>query len=108
MLTSRMFRSQYAKKRLKPVLLSTSIGDSGTVFSHIIPWNIHGAFYAGTLGLAASQWAPYTFFAYLTPIVTFLMVRTYYLRKDQLADDEDADQVYGAEPIDIPSTQDLA
>jgi NhaC family Na+:H+ antiporter len=107
-LTSRMFRSQYAKKRLKPVLLSTSIGDSGTIFSHIIPWNIHGAFYAGTLGLAALQWAPFTFFAYLTPIVTFLMVRVYFLRKDQLSSDEDADQVYGAEPTDLPSAQDLA
>lgn len=108
MLTSRMFRSQFAKERLKPVLLSTSIGDSGSIFSHIIPWNIHGAFYAGTLGIAATQWAPYTFFSYLTPIVTFLMVRAYFLRKDQLADSEDADQVYGAEPMDIPSAQDLA
>ncbi len=108
MLTSRMFRSQFAKKRLKPVLLSTSIGDSGTIMSHIIPWNIHGAFYAGTLGVAATQWAPFTFFAYLTPIVTFLMVRAYFLRKDQLADDEDADQVYGAEPTDLPSAEDLA
>lgn len=108
MLTSRMFRSEYAKKRLKPVLLSTSIGDSGTIMSHIIPWNIHGAFYAGTLGVAASLWVPYTFFAYLTPIVTFVMVRAYFLHKDQIADDEDADQVYGAEPTDLPSAQDLA
>lgn len=91
MLTSRMFRSQYAKKRLKPVLLSTSINDSGTIFSHIIPWNIDGAFYAGTLGLSTSQWALYTFFAYLTMIVTFLMIRAYFLRKDQLPEDEDAD-----------------
>jgi len=108
MLTSRMFRTEYAKKRLKPVMLSTAIGDSGTIMSHIIPWNIHGAFYAGTLGVAASLWVPFTFFAYLTPLVTFLMVRAYYLRKDQLASDEDADQVYGAEPTELPSVQDLA
>lgn len=108
MLTSRMFRSEYAKKRLKPVLLSTSIGDSGTIMSHIIPWNIHGAFYAGTLGVAASLWVPFTFFAYLTPIVTFVMVRAYFLRKDQLSSDEDADQVYGAEPTELPSVKDLA
>ncbi|MFN2198234.1 MAG: Na+/H+ antiporter NhaC family protein [Anaerolineales bacterium] len=108
MLTSRMFRSQYAKKRFKPVLLSATIGDSGSIISHIIPWNIHGAFYAGTFGLAAVMWAPFTFFAYLTPIVTFLMIRAYFMRKDQLADDEDADQVYGAEPTDIPAVKDLA
>ena len=108
MLASRMFRSQYKKERLKPVLLSTSIGDSGTIISHIIPWNIHGAFYAGTFGLAAVLWAPFTFFAYLTPIVTFLMIRTYFMRKDQLATNEDADQVYGAEPTDVPAVKDLA
>jgi hypothetical protein len=28
---------------LQPVVLSTSIADSGTTMSHIIPWNIHGA-----------------------------------------------------------------
>ena len=108
MLSSRMFRSEYAKKRLKPVLLTTAIGDSGSIFSHIIPWNIHGAFYAGTLGLAATMWGPYTFFSYLTPLVTFLMVRAYFLRKDQMADDDDADQIYGAEPIDLPAVKDLA
>ena len=108
MLSARMFRSEYGKKRLKPVMLSTAIGDSGTIMSHIIPWNIHGAFYAGTLGLAATMWVPFTFFAYLTPLVTFLMVRTYYLHKDQLASDQDADQVYGAEPTDLPAVKDLA
>jgi len=108
MLASRMFRSEYAKKRLRPVLLSTTISDSGTIMSHIIPWNIHGAFYAGTLGLAAVQWAPFTFFAYLTPIVTFVMIRAYFLHKDQIAEDEDANQVYGAEPTDLPAAQDLA
>ena len=108
MLSSRMFRTEYAKKRLRPVMLSTAIGDSGTIMSHIIPWNIHGAFYTGTLGVAASLWVPFTFFAYLTPIVTFLMIRIYFLHKDQLADDEDADQVYGAEPTDLTAAQDLA
>ena len=89
-------------------MLSTAIGDSGTIMSHIIPWNIHGAFYTGTLGGAASLWVPFTFFAYLTPIVTFLMIRIYFLHKDQIADDEDADQVYGAEPTDLTAAQDLA
>lgn len=103
-----MFRTQYIKRRLKPVMLSTSIADSGTVMSHIIPWNINGAFYAGTLGVAAMQWVPFTFFAYLTPIVTFIMVRAYFLHKNQLTSDQDVDQIYGAEPTNLPSAQDLA
>jgi NhaC family Na+:H+ antiporter len=107
-LTGRMFRQEFIKERLKPVLLSASMADSGTIFSHIIPWNIHGALFAGTLGLATLSWAPYTFLAYLTPIVTFVMVYVHYMRKDQLASDEDAEKVYGDEPSQLPESTQLA
>ena len=107
-LGGRMFRNEYIKERLKPVLLSASLADSGTIFSHVIPWNVHGALFAGTLGIATLQWAPFTFFAYLTPIVTFVMVYFYFLHRDQLSSDEDAEKVYGAEPTDLPAAQDLA
>jgi NhaC family Na+:H+ antiporter len=103
-----MFRQEFIKERLKPVLLSASMADSGTIFSHIIPWNIHGALFAGTLGLATLSWAPYTFLAYLTPIVTFVMVYVHYMRKDQLASDEDAEKVYGDEPSQLPESTQLA
>ena len=107
-LTGRMFRKEYMQERLKPVLLSASMADSGTIFSHIIPWNVHGALFAGTLGIATLSWAPYTFLAYLTPIVTFVMVYVHYMRKEQLASDEDAEKVYGDEPDQIPAPDDLA
>jgi NhaC family Na+:H+ antiporter len=104
----RMFRDEYKKERLKPQLLTMSLADSGTTMSHIIPWNIHGALFAGTLGIATLQWAPFTFFAYLTPIVSFVMVYFYFLRKDKLPSDEDAAQVYGAEPSQLPAPKQLA
>jgi NhaC family Na+:H+ antiporter len=109
-LTGQMFRQEYIKERLRPVMLTTSMADSGTIFSHVIPWNIHGALFAGTLGIATLQWAPYTFFAYLTPLVTFIMIYFYYLKKDRLADNEDAKQVYGKELGDdeLPQARDLA
>jgi NhaC family Na+:H+ antiporter len=107
-LTGRMFRKEYMQERLKPVLLSASMADSGTIFSHIIPWNVHGALFAGTLGIATLSWAPYTFLAYLTPIVTFVMVYVHYMRKEQLASDEDAEKVYGDEPDQFPAPDDLA
>jgi Na+:H+ antiporter, NhaC family len=107
-LGSRMFRDEYKKERLKPQLLTMSLADSGTTMSHIIPWNIHGALFAGTLGIATLQWAPFTFFAYLTPIVSFVMVYFYFLRKDKLPSDEDAAQVYGAEPSQLPAPKQLA
>ncbi len=107
-LTGQMFRQEYIKERLKPVMLTASMADSGTIFSHIIPWNIHGALFAGTLGIATMQWAPYTFFAYLTPIVTFVMVYFYYLHKDKISDRDDAEKVFGAEPTELPESTQLA
>ena len=107
-LTGRMFRKEYMEERLKPVLLSASMADSGTIFSHIIPWNVHGALFAGTLGIATLSWAPYTFFAYLTPIVTFLMVYFYYMHKDRISGDEDVEKVYGDEPSQLPESTQMA
>lgn len=89
-------------------MLSTAIADSGTVVSHIIPWNVHGALFAGTLGIATLQWAPYTFLAYLTPIVTFVMVYVYFLRKDRIPADQNPEQVYGPEPSQAPEPKYLA
>ena len=109
-LTARMFREQYMKERLKPVVQSTAMADSGNIFSNIVPWNVHGAIFAATLGLGTAIWAPFTFTAYLTPIVTFVMVYASYLRKDRLSDDEDAAQVYGQElsNTELPEAQQLA
>jgi Na+:H+ antiporter, NhaC family len=107
-LTGDMYRDEYQKQRLQPQLLSASMADSGTVVSHIIPWNLHGAVFAGTLGIATAQWAPTTFFAYVTPVVTFLMVRFYFLKKDRLETDAEAEKTYSAKPSEPVSPQGLA
>jgi NhaC family Na+:H+ antiporter len=77
LLGARMFKDAYQKEGLKPVVLSVAMGDSGTALSHIIPWNLFGALLAGTLGLAVAEWAPYTFMAYLTPVVAFVMANLF-------------------------------
>jgi NhaC family Na+:H+ antiporter len=97
-LSSEMFRNEYAKERLKPQLLSAAIADSGTTVSHIIPWNIHGALFAGTLGVAAVEWGPYTFFVLLTPFVTFAMIYFYSLGKNKIPADQDAQKTYDDDP----------
>jgi NhaC family Na+:H+ antiporter len=107
-LTGDMYRDEYEKQRLKPQLLSASMADSGTVVSHIVPWNLHGAIFAGTLGIATVEWGPWTFFAYVTPVVSFLMVRFYFLRRDRLPTDGDAKQAYAARPPQPTTPQGLA
>ena len=106
-LSARMFRKEYVKERLKPVTLSTSIADSGTIFSAIVPWNVNGAFFAGALGIATMAYAPYAFLIYLTPLVT-VAIGFLYFRKDRLPSDDDATAVYGEEPAELPEGTQLA
>lgn len=104
-LAARMFRDAYMRQQLKPVVLSTVIADSGTMISYVIPWNVHGAFVAGALGIGMA-YAPYAFLSYLSPLVTILLAYVYFNKKT-LADGEDAQAVYGAEPddADLPAAQ---
>jgi NhaC family Na+:H+ antiporter len=106
-LTARMFRDEYIKERLKPVALSTSIADSGTIFSAIVPWNVNGAFFAGAMSIATLAYAPYAFLIYLSPLVT-VVIGFLYFRKDRLPSTDDASAVYGAEPTEIPASTQLA
>jgi len=106
-LSARMFRQQYIEERLKPVVLSTALADSGNIFSNIVPWNVHGAIVAAALGMGTAIWAPFTFTAYLAPVVTFVIANIV-LRRQRLPDTEDAAQVYGQEPSELPEPKDLA
>ncbi len=104
-LTARMYRDAYMKHQLKPVVLSTVIADSGTIFSPLIPWNVHGAFVLGSLGVGMA-YAPFAFLCYLSPLVTIVLAFVYLNRK-KLAATEDAQAVYGPEPddADLPESQ---
>jgi len=104
-LTARMYRASYMEHRLKPVVLSTVIADSGSIISYIIPWNVHGAFVAGALGIGMA-YAPYAFLCYLSPLVTIVLAFIY-LQKETLFADQDAQAVYGVEPddADLPAPQ---
>lgn len=106
-LSARMFREHYKEERLKPVALSTAMADSGNIFSNIVPWNVHGALFAATLGLGTLVWAPYTFTAYLTPLVT-LVIATLTFRKQALPTETDAAELYGEESAEVPAPAQLA
>ena len=69
-LPGRMFKGAFQKRGLAPVVLSRSLGDSATVTSALIPWNSCGAFMAATLGVTTMAYAPYTFFNFLSPVIS--------------------------------------
>jgi len=72
-LPGRMFKAAFQKRGLAPVVLSRSLGDSATVTSALIPWNSCGAFMAATLGVATVAYMPFTFFNFLSPLISVVL-----------------------------------
>jgi NhaC family Na+:H+ antiporter len=71
-LPARLFRPEFQKRGLAPVLLSRVVGDSATVTSPLIPWNSCGAYMAAALGVPVTGFAVYCFFNLLNPLVTIV------------------------------------
>lgn len=105
-LTAQMYRGAFISKKLKPVALSTAIADGGSIASPIIPWNVHGAFVGGALGVSVLAFAPYAFLCYLQPLVTIVLAYVT-LNKETLATEADAETIYGEEPEEdeLPAPQ---
>jgi len=72
-LPGRMFKEAYRKRGLAPVVLSRTIGASGTPTSALIPWNSCGAYMAATLGVATWSYAPYAVFNMASPLLAILV-----------------------------------
>lgn len=65
----RMYKEEYEKRGLEPVLLSRTLEDSGTITSPLIPWNTCGAFMFGALALTSYDYIFYCFFNLINPIL---------------------------------------
>jgi NhaC family Na+:H+ antiporter len=72
-LPGRMFKEAYRQRGLAPVMLSRTIGASGTPTSALIPWNSCGAYMAATLGVATLSYAPYAAFNMASPLLAILV-----------------------------------
>jgi NhaC family Na+:H+ antiporter len=68
-LPGRMFRNAFAQRGLAPVVLSRTVGASGTPTSALIPWNSCGAYMAATLGVATLSYVPYAVFNLVSPLL---------------------------------------
>ena len=100
-LGSTTYRKQFMRSRLKPHAESVSIAGSGSIFSPLIPWNVHGAFVAGTLGIAVLEYAQYAVLLWITPIflIVFGLIK---FSNDELPPEETAQDSYGDEPAELP------
>ena len=75
-LPGRMFAPAYRGKGLSITNLSRSVEDGGTLVSPLIPWNVGGAFVAGTLGIETLAYAPVAFACWLSPCFGLLWAAT--------------------------------
>jgi Na+:H+ antiporter, NhaC family len=95
------YRQQFMRSRLKPHAESASIAGSGSIFSPLIPWNVHGAFVAGTLGIAVLEFAQYAVLLWITPIFLIAFGLQKFSR-DELPPEQTAQAIYGTEPTELP------
>lgn len=68
----RMYITEFKKKDLLPQTLSRTLEDSGTIVSPLVPWSLCGVYMAGTLGVDAVSFIPYSFFCWLCPLLAII------------------------------------
>lgn len=99
---SKTYRDRFKQARLEPVVQSVSIAGSGSILSSIIPWNVHGAFVAGVLGIGVLSFAGYALVIWLTPLVLIAAAMLFY-RNDIIPPEDDPDDIYGEVPDGPPA-----
>ena len=67
-----LFPPLFKKYNLKPENCSRILEDVGTLGGVLLPWNVGGAFVAGTFGVECFAYAPYAFQNWITPIFTLI------------------------------------
>lgn len=75
-LAGRIMKDRYTDLGYSRTSLTRASEDCGTLLSPLIPWNMGGAFVAGTLGLATFAYAPYSFACWLSPLFGILWAIT--------------------------------
>jgi NhaC family Na+:H+ antiporter len=92
-LPGKMYRAEFARRKLDPKNLSRVIEDAGTLTSPLVPWNTCGAYMAATLGVATLAYLPFVFFNLINPLVSIVYGYTGFT----MVKIDEADEV--AEPV---------
>ena len=71
-LPGRMFKNAFENRGFAPVVLSRTIGASGTPTGALVPWNSCGAFLAATLGVPTLSFLPYAVFNFASPLLVIV------------------------------------
>ena len=80
-LPARMLIPHYDRIKVKRKELARALGDSGLVFSPLIPWNVNALMMTAVLGVDTFYYAPYAFFILLMPLSNILVTILKYKNK---------------------------
>ncbi|MEI6893085.1 MAG: Na+/H+ antiporter NhaC [Colwellia sp.] len=65
----RMYKEEYARRGLDPLVLSRTLEDSATITSPLIPWNTCAVYMSGVLLVNPLDYIYYCFFNWINPIL---------------------------------------
>ncbi|PTV99833.1 transporter (NhaC family) [Halanaerobium saccharolyticum] len=72
-LPAKMLAKNYDQMNLERKDLARALGDSGLVFSPLIPWNVNALMMTAVLGVSTIEYFPYAFFPLLMPLSNLLV-----------------------------------
>lgn len=75
-ITSKLMSPLYKQKGLAPEMCSRTMEDTATIGGVLIPWHANSIYYAGVLGVAWSQFAPFCMLSYLVPVFSVICAVT--------------------------------
>jgi len=65
-----IFRESYEEDGLEKHMLSRCLEEGATLSTSLIPWTTSGAFITGVLNMSPLEYAPWTFFNYINPLLS--------------------------------------
>lgn len=68
----RMFLPAYQKLGINNNVCSRTCEDAATVTSPLVPWGLCGVYFTATLGVSTLEYLPYTFLAFLAPVIAII------------------------------------
>jgi len=68
-----IFKDAYEEDNLENHMLSRCLEEGATLTTSLIPWTTSGAFITGVLAMSPLEFAPWTFFNYINPLLSIAL-----------------------------------
>jgi NhaC family Na+:H+ antiporter len=76
LIPGRMFIAGYDKLEIDRVVASRTCETSGICLDPMLPWTLGGVFFSGALGVGTLDYAPFSFYLFITPVLAIFYALT--------------------------------